>query len=461
MFIAEGLPEDINKSEEKKLEALGHINGAKQLQASGAPMGDVDNEWGHAIRLLENALVICPGNHLARFLLVSCFMNCEDYRTAREEASKLYDELSTEKKQKLNDPILHLTLARTCQLLEEPREAEHFAREATTLFPECPQPYMLLGEVYEQLGLFAESEQECRQALFISDLPECKAKLDATDVYQTLCCLGNVLTGQGKYTEAEMALSRALEIDRRDQPAYRCLIQTYLAQNKKSIARQIAQRCLSLYPDDLFLRDTLREIDFGDASHDEDDDPPSATETEKSTVGPLPPRARSQYNDAFAGTHQSVSSSDRRKLKSLQRSINVLSPEDDHHWEEPQSRRGSMGSKRGSDGGRSRSDFGRDSYGGTRSVGSDRYAESFDGSRRDSRRRRDDDGGDHWLMCCLDHKSNKAAPAASAQTDRGYPRGSSELQTDAARDSARSGTTRTRASEKKSESWFSLSALFR
>ena len=42
----------------------------------------VTNAWF----ALEEALALCPTNHRARFLLVSCAMNADDYPRAKTEA---------------------------------------------------------------------------------------------------------------------------------------------------------------------------------------------------------------------------------------------------------------------------------------------------------------------------------------------------------------------------------------
>ena len=46
------------------------------------PLPEVTNAWF----ALEEALALCPTNHRARFLLVSCAMNADDYPRAKAEA---------------------------------------------------------------------------------------------------------------------------------------------------------------------------------------------------------------------------------------------------------------------------------------------------------------------------------------------------------------------------------------
>merc|ERR1719160_1243358 len=247
-------------------------------------------------------------------------MNLEQYHNAKKEALKLYNDLSEEQRRKMSDPILHLTLARTCQLLGEPKEAEKYAREAADLFPNYPQPYMVLGEVYEQQHLYPEAEQECRQCLFFNDLPDSRSKMEPQDVYYTLCCLGTALTGQAKYTEAEIALSRALELNLREQLAYRCLIQVYLTQSKPQLALTVATRCATLHPDDTYLKQTIQAIELEiQLKGSQENAPGSPTPTVLSTIGPLPEREAEVYVDDQTVDLQSIASSDWWRLRSLQK----------------------------------------------------------------------------------------------------------------------------------------------
>ena len=50
-------------------------------------------------------------------------------------------------------------------MLGETDDSIHFATEATKLYPGDPQPYMVLGELYEANGQNHEAEEKCRQAM--------------------------------------------------------------------------------------------------------------------------------------------------------------------------------------------------------------------------------------------------------------------------------------------------------
>merc|ERR1719183_1081607 len=125
-------------SEQKRQDALECIERARQFQSQEDMEGaqtEVTNAWYR----LDEALAICPSNHRARFLLVSCAMNADDYQKAKVEAARIYQDLSREQLAQMKDSVLHLSIAHASKMLGETDDAIHFALEATTFYPDDPQ----------------------------------------------------------------------------------------------------------------------------------------------------------------------------------------------------------------------------------------------------------------------------------------------------------------------------------
>ena len=154
---------------------------------------------------------MCPENHRARFLLVSCAMNADDFPRAREEALRIYKDLSADHAPSLmGDSVLHLSIAHASKMCGHIEEAMRFATEATELCKDDPQPYMVLGELLHDQERYEEAEQRCRQALALSDSSQCQHPLNPQNAYFALCCLGSCLLKQGKPNEAEISINRAV-----------------------------------------------------------------------------------------------------------------------------------------------------------------------------------------------------------------------------------------------------------
>merc|ERR1719214_255067 len=112
----------LKASERKRLEALERIDRAKAYQAENdldGAQAEVTNAW----YALDEALEICPENHRARFLLVSCSMNAEDFGRAKKEALTIYRDLSRQQLREMDDSVLHLSIAHASKMCEENDEA--------------------------------------------------------------------------------------------------------------------------------------------------------------------------------------------------------------------------------------------------------------------------------------------------------------------------------------------------
>merc|ERR1719375_1992006 len=108
-------------------------------------------------------------------------MNADDYSRAKAEGLCIYRDLSEDQLRELNDSVLHLSITHASKMLGEPEEAIKFATEATKLFPDDPQPYMVLGELHMAGDDHPEAEQRFRQALMHNDNPQCRRPLMHND----------------------------------------------------------------------------------------------------------------------------------------------------------------------------------------------------------------------------------------------------------------------------------------
>jgi len=236
-------------SEEKRKEAIARIEVARKRQEQGdaerAEM-EVTNAWA----CLDEALTICPENHRARFLLVSCAMNADDYARAKAEALFIYKGLTQDQLEQMGDSVLHLSIAHASKMLGQMDDAIHYAAEATNYYGDEPQPYMVLGEMLEATGQIQEAEQRCRQALLHNDSPDCRHSLTSQNVFFTLSCLGSCLVRQRRLSEAEMFLTRAANMDQTSALALRQLVDVYYSQGRLDEALRTALRVRDLEPGD-------------------------------------------------------------------------------------------------------------------------------------------------------------------------------------------------------------------
>jgi len=246
----------LSRSEQKRMRSLELLEEARRFEAAGdteAAVRNTELAWTE----LEASLKICPWNHRARFLLVSCAMNADNYERANKEGMLIYKELSRDQLCRMNDAVLHLSLAHASKMLGRIDEAKRFALEASQLYGDDPHPHMILGELYEASGQDAEAEATCRQALLHNEKDSCKHKLTEQSVYFTLCCLGASLIKQRKLAEAEQSLQRAVRLDPESTLAQRHLIDVYHFQQRWDEAMALASKVVEMDPDDREIREKL------------------------------------------------------------------------------------------------------------------------------------------------------------------------------------------------------------
>lgn len=246
-------------SEAKRCAALECIDEARNLNGHGdsnAAHAEIQRAW----ELLDEALVLCPQNHKARFLLVSCAMNAEDFSRARVEALTIYQQMSEQQKINLGDSVLHLSIAHAAKMLGDNREAIEFAEEATRLYVDDPQPFLILGELLEAQGDLEKAQHCCRKALSFNDDTQCKTHLTHHNLIFAYCCLGCCLMKQGRHKEAEGVLIQAYQMDQSAVPVLRYLSDAYVAQNRLEDALDMAQRAQRHDPEDRELIGKVAEI---------------------------------------------------------------------------------------------------------------------------------------------------------------------------------------------------------
>lgn len=207
--------------------------------------------------ILEEALKVNPDNHRARFLLVSCAMNADNFQRAKDEGLIIWEALTPEQRGNMGDAVLHISLAHAAKMLGDLDDAIMFASEASHLYPEDPHPQMILGELFEASDQNAEAEQMCRQALRHTNEASCKHPLNPQSVYFTYCCLGACLIKQGKHTEAERFLTQALELGSSSTLAHRHLVDVYHFQGRHDEALQVAHRLAEMDPYDEEIRQKI------------------------------------------------------------------------------------------------------------------------------------------------------------------------------------------------------------
>lgn len=245
----EGSFSSLQESEKLRVEAL-HLAGvAKDFVAKG-DKEQAERYLRKASEVLEQALVVRPNNHKARFLLVSLSMNRFDYDRALVEGLKIYKVFSKDHFRRMNDAVLHLSLAHASKMLEDSTQAVKFAKEATELFPDDPHPYMVLGELYETQGLDEEGSQLCRTALKRHEDPQCRHPLNHQSIYYTLCCLGACLIRLGELPEAETFLQRTRQYEGHGILGLKYLIDIRFAQHRRQDALDLCREALEIDPND-------------------------------------------------------------------------------------------------------------------------------------------------------------------------------------------------------------------
>lgn len=378
-------------SELKRMEALRELG-----SAAAAEPEERHQRMQHAWKILEEAVALNPHNNRARFLLVSCLMNNDDFRRAKMEGLKIYDSLSFEQRRRMGDAVLHISLAHSSKMLGELEDAVKFAAEASEAYPHDPHPHMILGELYEAMDENHKAEKKCRETLMYQNEPECKHPLSEQSVYFTLCCLGASLIKQEKLTEAERFLAQATELSSTSTLAFRHLVDVYDMQGRYEDALHVARHMETLDPEDDEIRQKIIILE----EQEDHFDPDARRQAELSDDLKMPNgRAMSDTDQSGRGVHGgrlypgsaggSVKGGSVRSARS-------------HHSQRSQ---GSRRSHRGDKGGYP--DTGRDAPSNSeQSHLSQAVVEKRD--RRDSRstpRDRDEDKSD-FLCCCFDRPSS-------------------------------------------------------
>lgn len=253
------MADELAQSEKQRHLALEHIQEARRQKSSG-DVAAAQTEMNKAWRALDEALTFCPLNHRARFLKVSCAMNIPDFATARSEAKKIYDSLTVDQMKEMNDSMLHLSLVHASKMIGETTEALRYAREAVQLYPADPQAYMVLGELCDSVGQISQAEYMCRQALMHNENTGCVHPLSEQNVFFTLCCLGSSLLRQGKHTEAEVFLVRAVKLHNSSPLAYKHLAEVYQRQGRIREALQVAEKAHERDPNDRSIMYRIQQL---------------------------------------------------------------------------------------------------------------------------------------------------------------------------------------------------------
>lgn len=260
--------DNLAASEEKRLEALQLIEDARRAQSEGHE-DQTGTLLAKAWTKLEESLALCAANHRTRFLLVNCAMNADNYERAKVEGLRIYQDLSGEQLRRMDDAVLHLSVAHASKMLGDTEDAIKFASEATQLYATDPHPHMILGEIYESMGRDEEAEFECREALRHNGSHHCRHPLNTTSCYFTHCCLGATLIKQDKHVEAEDTLVEATRLLDSSTLAWRHLCDAYHFQGRRDDALKVAHKIAKMDPDDHEIRlkiDALENPGSEDAS---------------------------------------------------------------------------------------------------------------------------------------------------------------------------------------------------
>lgn len=173
---------------------------------------------------LNSALKEYPLNRSAAFLLIGCCLAMGKLAEAKRAALDLYNSLSEEQRQELDDPVLHLAIAHTSQRLGESESAIAFLTEATDLYTQHPEPCLSLAQLLAASGRHALGAVTARSALQRSDdavepgpvTLGSPRVLRSDERAQALTMLGECLMTQGQLEEAEEKL---LEVQRMGKAA--------------------------------------------------------------------------------------------------------------------------------------------------------------------------------------------------------------------------------------------------
>merc|ERR1719335_1450642 len=92
-----------------------------------------------------------------------------------------------------------------------------------------------------------------------NDSPNCKHQLNSQNVFFTLCCLGSCLVKQGKFSEAELFIHKAIQIDATSTLGFRHLVDVYHFQGRFPEALQAANKIREMDPTDTEI---LHKIDM-------------------------------------------------------------------------------------------------------------------------------------------------------------------------------------------------------
>lgn len=241
--------EAFSRSEQLRVEALQHTQNARQCQAAGDTEGaqrEVDAAWDAVGKALE----ICPGNHRARFLLVSFAMNADDWDRALAEGKRIYNDLSRQQLTQMKDSVLHLSIAHACKILDKISEAITYADEAAMLFPDDPQVFMSLAELRLMQDDAKEAERHCREALRLHEHPGCTHKLGRQNILFTMCCLSNSMQQQNRQNDAEEYLNAAYEVDHNSTLVLKNLVDLHESLGNTREAIEYAEQLLRVDPQD-------------------------------------------------------------------------------------------------------------------------------------------------------------------------------------------------------------------
>jgi len=253
-------PKQIELSETRRREALDHIERAGRCRNDGDDEG-ARQQLEEARKALEAALEVCPVNHRARFLLVSCLMSSEDYTKAKSEALYIHKALSQDQLKGMEDPLLHLSLVQACKMLGDLGDAIYFAEEATLLYPSDPQPFVVLGELLQRRGDHTRAEESLSEALMRTDDPICRHPLSSENLLFALCSLAHNLVRLGKFAEAEKFAVRGVQLNSDSPLALKQLAEVYYCQGRLPEALQIIRRAARSDPTDEEVKERVAVLE--------------------------------------------------------------------------------------------------------------------------------------------------------------------------------------------------------
>merc|ERR550514_19241 len=98
------------------------IDDARRAQSEGQD-AQAASLVAQAWARLEESLALCAANHRTRFLLVNCAMNADNYERAKMEGLRIYQDLSGEQLRRMDDAVLHLSIAHASKMLGDTEDA--------------------------------------------------------------------------------------------------------------------------------------------------------------------------------------------------------------------------------------------------------------------------------------------------------------------------------------------------